>query len=135
MSTRRSLTLAALLVAAPMAAGASPVPPTLKNLKPADIVEYVMAQREFLNLSDVQFIELGNLSVAIRGEKHEWIHKGGKPHRTRHVTMTSQQQAWEQAQAILSAEQQASLESVTQVPAPNTGKVPANQPKAHGGKR
>lgn len=135
MSARFPLTLAALLALAPVAAGASPVPAALKNLKPADIVEYVMAQRDFLALTDAQYVELGNISVAIRTEPHKWVHKGGKPHSTKHVRMTTKQQAWDQALAVLSAGQQERLASVVQVPAGKSGSEPVSRPKSKGGKR
>ena len=135
MSARFSLTLAALLLAAPAAAGATPVPAALNTLKPADLVEYVMAQRDYLVLTDAQYVALGNLSVTIRTERHQWVHKGGKPHSTRHVTMISRQQAWDQAQAILSAEQQQRLASVVQAPAVKSKSEPVDRPKSKGGKR
>jgi hypothetical protein len=133
MSVRFTLGLTAgLLLAAPAAASAgAPVPAALNSLKPTALVEYVIAQREVLALTDAQLTELGNLSVAIRTEPHRFVHQGGKPHTTRHVPMTSRKQAWEQAQAILAAEQRARLASAVQVPA-----QPKSRPAAsRGGKR
>lgn len=110
---------AALLTATPAKASAGPpLPPGLQNLKPYQVVEQVMAHRELLNLSQDQFDRLDAISVAVRTEKHQFIHRGGKPHRTRHVTMISRGQAFERAMAVLTEEQQERVQSLYQAPLP-----------------
>jgi hypothetical protein len=81
------------------------------------VVEQIMAQRELLSLTDEQFARLDDLSIAIRTERHSFIHQGGKPHFTQHVPMVTQQQAYENALAVLTPDQQARLEALFQAPA------------------
>lgn len=109
----------ALLIAAPAGAVAGPpLPPRLQNLKPYQVVEQVMAHREVLNLTQEQFDRLDAISLAVRTEKHQFAHRGGKPHRTRHVTMISRGQAFERAMAVLTEEQQERVQSLYQAPLP-----------------
>lgn len=118
---KRSLLLiaATLLAVAPVSASSQgPVPTQLKKLRPVQVVEQVMAQRQTLALTDSQFAALDDLAQAIRTEKHTFTHRGGKPHQTRHVPMVDQQEAWEDALAILTPEQQVRL----------TGLYPATAP-------
>jgi Spy/CpxP family protein refolding chaperone len=135
MSTRAMIGLTAVMLAT--AAGAAvagpPVPPAFKNLKPFQVVEQVMGQRQALNLTDAQFTRLDDLSLAIRSEKHRFTHEGGKPHTTRHVPMVSRQKAYEQALAILTPDQQARLQALfpppaTKVSAPRKLTVPHGKP-------
>lgn len=118
MSARTVLGLcAALLGAAALPArAAGPVPQAFKGLKPYQVVEQVMVQREILGLTDEQFTRLGDLSAAIRSEKHRFTHQGGKPHTTLHVSMVSRQQAYEQALAILTPDQRARFEAFNLTP-------------------
>ena len=120
MSARAVLGLtAALLVAAVVPARAEgPVPLALKSFKPYQVVEQIMAQRQVLSLTDVQFVRLDDLSQAIRNEKHRFTHQGGKPHITQHLPMVTQQQAYDRALAILTPDQQARLEALFPAPAP-----------------
>ncbi len=100
-----------LALAATMTAARTdvPVPAGLRSLRPHQVVEQIMARREALSLSDEQFARLDDLTIAIRGEKHGFIHRGGKPHRTRHVPMISRQEAFDRATAVLTPDQQARL--------------------------
>lgn len=120
MLARRLVTLAAvLLLASPVRAVAGPpLPEGLRSLKPFQVVEQLMAHQEILGLSPAQFDRLDALSLTIRTEKHRFIHRGGKPHRTRHVTMISRRQAFEQAMAVLTAEQQQRVQGLFQAPVP-----------------
>ena len=77
-----------------------------------------MAQREVLSLTNEQFARLDDLSLAIRTERHSFTHQGGKPHNTQHVPMVTRQQAYDQALALLTPEQQARLEALYLIPAP-----------------
>ena len=120
MTARTVLGLAAalLLTATTTARADGPVPQTLRGLKPHQVVEQVMAQREMLSLTDEQFARLDDLSIAIGTEKHSFTHQGGKPHSTQHVPMVIRRQAYEQAMAILTPDQQARFEALIQAPAP-----------------
>jgi len=112
------LATALLLTTAATARADGPVPQAFRTLKAHQVVEQVMAQREVLNLTDEQFARLDDLSIAIRTEKHSFTHQGGKPHNTQHVPMVTKQQAYSQALALLTPEQQARLEALYQIPAP-----------------
>ncbi len=111
------LTAALLLTATATARADGPVPQAFRSFKPYQVVEQIMAQKEVLSLTDQQFARLDDLSIAIRTEKHSFTHQGGKPHNTQHVPMVSRQQAYDQAMALLTADQRARLESLYQVPA------------------
>jgi len=132
MLARTLITLsAAVLLAVPAGAVSPPVPPGLTSLKPYQIVEQIMVQREVLSLTADQFVRLDAISVAVRAEKHRWVHRGGKPHLTRHVTMISRPQAFAQAMAVLTINQQRLLTSLFQAPA--TDQRPARRPvRPHG---
>ena len=89
---------AVLLVGTAVAARADgPVPPAFKSLRPYQVVEQIMAQREVLSLTDRQFARLDDLTIAIRTEQHSFTHQGGKPHNTQHVPMITRQQAYDEA--------------------------------------
>ena len=120
MTARTVLGLAAalLLTATTTARADGPVPQAFRGLKPHQVVEQIMAQKEVLQLTDEQFARLDNLSIAIRTEKHSFTHQGGKPHNTQHVPMVTRRQAYDEALAILTPDQQARLEAMFL--APNT---------------
>jgi hypothetical protein len=80
------------------------------------VVEQIMVQREVLSLTDQQFARLDDLTIAIRTEKHSFTHQGGKPHNTQHVLMITRQQAYDEALAVLTPDQQAQLESLYLIP-------------------
>jgi hypothetical protein len=111
------LTAALLLSASAIARADGPVPQTYRSLKPYQVVEQVMAQKAVLGLTDQQFTLLDDLSIAIRTEKHSFTHQGGKPHNTQHVPMVTRQQAYDEALAVLTPDQQARLEAMYQIPA------------------
>jgi Spy/CpxP family protein refolding chaperone len=112
----------ALALAAALASGAAhapagpPVPQAYNGLKPYQVVEQVMAQREVLSLTDEQFARLDDLALAVRTEKHRFTHQGGKPHQTLHVPMISRQDAFEQALTVLTPAQQARFQTFAPVP-------------------
>jgi hypothetical protein len=81
------------------------VPPALQDVKPHEIVERMLAERERLALGDDQVRELEELHVMIRDEKHRYAHRGGKPHETAHQQMVTRSQAFADALAILSPDQ------------------------------
>jgi hypothetical protein len=112
------LTAALMLTAAAGARASDPVPAALRSLKPYQVVEQIMAQRQILNLTQDQFIRLDDLSLAIRNEKHRFTHQGGKPHVTTHMPMLNQQQAYDQALAILTSDQQLRVRALFPAPAP-----------------
>jgi Spy/CpxP family protein refolding chaperone len=127
------LTAALLLTAAAPARADGPVPQAFRSLKPYQVVEQIMGQRELLSLTDEQFARLDDLSIAIRNEKHSFIHRGGKPHFTQHVPMVTQQQAYEKALAVLTPDQQARLEALFQAPAlTRTERAPRQLTVPHG---
>ena len=136
MSARTVLGLSAvLLIAAAIPARADgPVPRSFKSLKAYQVVEEVMAQRQLLGLTDQQFVQLDDLSLAIRNEKHRFIHQGGKPHTTEHVPMVSRQEAYDQALAILTPDQRARFEAIFQAPAPEVKPAAARKPIVPHGK-
>ena len=127
MSTRTVFGLTAVLLAGAItvAQADGPVPKTLQSLKPYQVVEQIMAFQEVLGLSDEQFARLDDLSVAIRTEKHRWNHQVGKPHFTSHVPMITRQQAYDQALALLTPDQQARLEALFPAPGPEVTPKPA----------
>lgn len=103
------LTAVLLTTTAATARADSPVPAAFKSLKPYQVIEQIMAQREGLALTERQFATLDSLSLAVRNERHQFTHQGGKPHNTRHVSMISRQQAFDMALAVLAPEQQARI--------------------------
>jgi Spy/CpxP family protein refolding chaperone len=120
MTARTVLGLAAalLLTATTTARADGPVPQAFRGLKPHQVVQQIMAQKEMLDLTDEQFARLDDLSIAIRTEKHSFTHLGGKPHNTQHVPMVTRRQAYEDALAVLTPDQQARLEALFPAPAP-----------------
>jgi hypothetical protein len=103
------LTAVLLAGAAPRASADPPVPGAFKGLKPYQVVERIMAQREALSLTERQFARLDDLSLAVRNETHRFTHRGGKPHSTQHVPMISRREAFASAMAVLTDEQQAQV--------------------------
>jgi Spy/CpxP family protein refolding chaperone len=121
MTARTVLGLAAalLLAASTSARADGPVPRAFQSLRPYQVVEEIMAQKELLNLTDAQFARLDDLSIAIQNEKHSYTHQGGKHHNTQHIPMVTRRQAYEQALLVLTPDQQARLEALFQVPVLN----------------
>lgn len=108
-----SLVQALALAATLGTAGADPpVPAGLRSLRPHQVVEQIMARREALSLSDEQFARLDDLTIAIRGEKHRYTREGLKAHQRRHIPMISREEAFGQAVAVLTPEQQSRLEGL-----------------------
>lgn len=96
----------------------------LDALNPHQVVEQVLGLRQELGLTEEQVTQLNKLHVAIRDEKHQYSHAGGKPHRTTHQRMVTRNQAYADAMAILTPEQRPpAAELLTTLP--ETVKVPA----------
>jgi len=129
-----TLILAATLFAAlPASALApSPVPAPLKALKSAQVVEQVLAQQAYLQLTTEQAAALDNLAQTIRAEKHTWVRVPGKQVPPRHVPRTSQQAAFDQALALLTAEQQVRFTGLFPASAPAPRMVPTVRHRAPG---
>jgi hypothetical protein len=125
------LTAALLVTTATNGYAGPPVPGAFKNLKPYQVVEQIMAQREALSLTEQQFAQLDQLSLAVRNEKHLYAHQGGKPHNTQHVPMISRGDAFAQAMAVLTPEQQAQVKFLFPEPvvrAPRRAIAPHGKP-------
>lgn len=133
MLARTLFTLtAALLLATPATAVAHErVPEGFRSFNAYQVVEQIMVHREVLNLSQEQFDRLDAISRAVRTEKHQFVHRGGKPHRTRHVTMISRGQVFEQAMAVLTTEQQERVQGLFQAPLPKA-RVERRVTRPHG---
>jgi len=131
MFARTLILTAALLVTTTATAHAGPVPRALRGLKPHQVVETIMAQREGLNLTEQQFVQLDDISLAVRNEKHRFTHQGGKPHSTQHVPMISREEAFELAMAVLTPEQQQRVQALFQV-APATPRTERPYTRPHG---
>ncbi len=111
-------TAALLLAAATPASAHTLMPRAFNGLRPCHLVEEIMAQREALSLSYEQFGKLHDLSLSIRNEPHRFTHRGGKPHLTQHMPMVTREQAYDEALAVLTPDQQARVEVLFPVPAP-----------------
>ena len=97
-----------LAISASAAAAQEEVPAVLRDLKPHQIVEAVMAERQALGLTSLQERKLDSMHVAIRSEPHRYrtTASPGKAHRnTRMQPMISDQEAFEDALAVLTTEQ------------------------------
>jgi hypothetical protein len=84
------------------------VPTALQSLKPHQIVEAVMAERQALGFTEIQAERLDSLHQAVRTEPHRYeaARTPGKAHRNvRMKPMISQQQAYADALAILTPDQ------------------------------
>ena len=110
---RASLMTAALIaaVATAPARGQEPVPATLQNLKPHEIVEAVTSESKTVDLTPAQLGRLDSLHVAVRDEQHNWETVPGSHAHTakRMKPMISAEQAYGSAMAILTPEQRGKL--------------------------
>ena len=97
--------------------------PDLSGLKAHEVPQQMLDLRGELGLTDEQVSELNELHVAIRDERHQYSHSGGKPHNTVHQAMITREQAYTDAMAILTPDQRPkALELLTTLP--QTVKVP-----------
>jgi Spy/CpxP family protein refolding chaperone len=97
--------------------------PDLSGLPPHEVPQQIVGLREELGLTDEQAARLDELHVAIRDERHQYSHSGGKPHSTLHQAMVTREQAYTDAMAILTPEQRPiAVELLTTLP--ETVKVP-----------
>jgi hypothetical protein len=97
-----------LALSAPAAAAQDEVPAALRDLKPHQIVEAVLAERQTLGLTGVQERRLDSMHLAIRSEPHRYrtTSAPSKAHRsTRMLPMISDETAFEEAMAVLTPEQ------------------------------
>ena len=97
-----------LALSAPAAAAQNEVPAALRDLKPHQIVEAVLAERQALGLTGVQERRLDSMHLAIRSEPHRYRTTGApsKAHRsTRMLPMISDATAFEEAMAVLTPQQ------------------------------
>ena len=111
MRAQRLLLPALVLAIIAPAAAQDQVPAALRSLKPAQIVEVVAAERQALDLTAVQARRLDSLNLAISTEPHRYKtapSAPGKAHRNKRMEpMVSGQQAYADALAILTKDQQA----------------------------
>jgi Spy/CpxP family protein refolding chaperone len=108
----------------PVPALAQDAPEELESLKPHEIVQEVLNFRDRLALTPEQVVQLNELHVTVRDEKHQYSHSGGKPHVTKHEAMITRGQAYADAMAILTPEQRG--QAVTLLTTlPETIKLPA----------
>lgn len=109
MLAYRMLVAAVLLAVGPPAAAAqNEVPAALRDLKPHQIIEAVLAERQALDLSGLQERKLDSMHLAIRSEPHRYQSTGSpsKAHRsTRMLPMISDETAFEEAMGVLTPEQ------------------------------
>jgi hypothetical protein len=97
-----------LAISAPAAAAQDKVPAVLQDLKPHQIVEAVLAERQELGLTSLQERKLDSMHLAIRSEPHRYrtTPSPGKAHRnTRMQPMISDQKAFDEALTVLTPEQ------------------------------
>ena len=89
---------------------ATAVPPSLDALKPHEIVEAFVAERESLGLSEQQVRDLTALHIAVRDEAHRYTRKahGAKgPEHMMMEPMITKRRAYNDALSYLTADQQA----------------------------
>jgi hypothetical protein len=89
---------------------ATAVPPSLEALKPHEIVEAFLAERETLGLSGQQVLDLHSLHLAVRDELHRYARKahGAKgPEHLMMEPMITKRRAYNDALSYLTADQQA----------------------------
>jgi hypothetical protein len=89
------------------AAAQNQVPPALQNLKPHQMVEAVMAERQALGFTEIQVRRLDSLHQAVLNEPHRYERTPSpKTHRNvRMKPMISKRQAYADALTILTADQ------------------------------
>ncbi|MBL8977719.1 MAG: hypothetical protein JNM53_04875, partial [Gemmatimonadetes bacterium] len=92
--------------------GDPPLPAGLRSLPPHEVVAQLLSKRTDLGLSWQQTAQLDSLHLAIRSEKHRYTREGLKAHQLRHVRMISREEAFGQAVAVLTPEQQSRLEAL-----------------------
>ena len=88
---------------------ATAVPPSLARLKPHEIVEAVVAERDILALIDQQADDLEALHVAIRDEQHRYTRRAHGPKGPEHMMMApmiTKRRAYNDALSYLTPEQQ-----------------------------
>lgn len=112
MSTRTFLAAALFTAAIHSPALAQQVPQALESYKPHEIVEAVISEAQPLSLTADQVKRLDALHVSVRDERHRWAETpGNKAHKTLKMkSMISQERAYRDALAILTATQRQQLE-------------------------
>jgi len=115
-----ALTLLAAALLSGTATPADSIPPIPAGLKPLaahEVVMQVRDQQAALGLTDQQVLDLDALHTQIRTEKHQYKHQAGKPMDMQHVPMISQAQAYDEAMAVLTPEQQQRCQAIFAAPA------------------
>jgi len=95
------------------------VPPALDGLKPHEIVQVFTAERQKLQLTDVQVAQLDSLHVAVRDEAHRYTTKQhgtkGQPHKMMEP-MISERRAYNDALSYLTKDQQLAADRLFRSP-------------------
>ena len=107
MLARRMLVPALVLAISTPAMAQKEVPAALQSLKPHQIVEAVMAERQALGFTEIQVGRLESLHQAVRTEPHRYVVAPSmKAHQNVRMTpMISKQRAYADALAILTPDQ------------------------------
>ena len=100
----------ALAISAP-AAAQNDVPAGLRSLKPHQIIEAVMAERERSGFTETQVQWLDSLHLAIRKEPHRYEGTPPGVYQYRMRPMVSRSRAYTDAVSILTPEQRAQIEA------------------------
>lgn len=111
----RFLALLALLLSPTTGAGeaATPIPASLRNAKPHEVVERVLAAKADLSLSDSQVARLTDLHERIADEPHRFKHDPTrKPHDVTHARMVGRQEAFDSTVAVLTPPQRQQLQTL-----------------------
>lgn len=109
MLARRMLVPALVLAISAPAAAQDQVPAALRSLKPHQIIEAVIAERQTLDITDTQARQLDSVHLAVRDEVHRYERApSNKAHQNmRMKPMTSGRRAYTDALAVLTPEQRA----------------------------
>lgn len=140
MLAHRLLLPALLLALSTPAAAQSDVPAALRSLKPHQIIEAVMAERERSAFTDTQVQWLDSLHTAIRKEPHRYEGPAPGIYQYRMRPMVSRSRAYADAISILTPEQRAQVEArfndpkyraSTGTPRPQTAAKQSEEPLSH----
>ena len=109
MLAHRMLVPALVLAISTPAAAQDQVPAAFRSLKPHQIVEAVIAERETLDFTEIQARQLDSVHLAVRDEVHRYERSPSlKAHQNvRMKPMISKRRAYAHALAILTPEQRA----------------------------
>ena len=85
------------------------VPASLESLKPHDIVQVFVLERQALGLTEDQVKELDAMHIAVRDEPHRYTEQAHGPKGPRHLMMEpmiSKRRAYNDAMSVLTPDQQ-----------------------------